>query len=196
MADSVTFWLDNKSSSGVKVGQQGSQTLVSYRDRYYVIENGSAKTKAGKPLRYSQSSLPAIWKKVLRGDYDIGEETPAQKQAPSTPKPAPKATASKKHEEPIMPEAKQSAPAAIEPLPQLPSPPKKEAKVQKKPSGKNTTQTKVPADCPYCGHANEIPIEKGDSGKPFFQTCSKCKSDFAVRFVPITVIQAQVAGFR
>ena len=37
--------------------------------------------------------------------------------------------------------------------------------------------------------------EKGKSGKPFLLVCSKCNGDFAVRFVEVTIYQAEVAGF-
>jgi transposase-like protein len=52
------------------------------------------------------------------------------------------------------------------------------------------------ANCPYCNARHEIQVEKGKNGKPFFMACSKCKSEFAVRFVPVAMYQAQVAGFR
>ena len=67
MAESVTFSLDNKHSVGTKAAQLGDQLLVNYRDRFYLIMNGTALMKGGKPLRYSLSSLPAVWKKALRG---------------------------------------------------------------------------------------------------------------------------------
>jgi len=75
----------------------------------------------------------------------------------------------------------------------------------KKPAAPKTTteikpvkiaQSVVSATCPYCNHKQDLPIEKGRNGKPFFATCSRCSTDFAVRFVPVTVYQAQVAAFK
>ncbi|MDD5287051.1 MAG: hypothetical protein PHD54_14455, partial [Desulfuromonadaceae bacterium] len=57
-------------------------------------------------------------------------------------------------------------------------------------------QTVVVANCPYCNHKHDLPIEKGKNGKPFFVACIRCSTEFAVRFVPVTMYQAQVAAFR
>jgi hypothetical protein len=54
----------------------------------------------------------------------------------------------------------------------------------------------VAACCPECRFKHELPLEKGKNGRPFFVACAKCKAEFAVRFVPVMVYQAQVAGFR
>lgn len=48
--------------------------------------------------------------------------------------------------------------------------------------------------CPYCNHRAEAPSARKD-GKPFFQTCERCHGEFAVRIVPVTVYQAEVAAF-
>jgi DNA-directed RNA polymerase subunit RPC12/RpoP len=61
---------------------------------------------------------------------------------------------------------------------------------------KPIAQTAVSAACPECGFKHEFPLEKGKNGKPFFTACSRCKAEFAVRFVPAMIYQAQVAGFR
>lgn len=58
------------------------------------------------------------------------------------------------------------------------------------------TQAVVGATCPYCQHKQDIPFEKGKNGKPFFVACSRCTTEFAVRFVPVTMYQAQVAAFK
>ena len=61
---------------------------------------------------------------------------------------------------------------------------------------KAVAQTSVSASCPECNFKHEFPLEKGRNGKPFITACTRCKADFAVRFVTATVYQAQVAGFR
>jgi len=71
MAEVVTFWLDNKNSAGTKTAQHGDQMLVSYHDRYYLVKGGSAVMKGGKPLRYSQTSLPGLWKKLQPGEVQV-----------------------------------------------------------------------------------------------------------------------------
>ncbi|HIJ82062.1 MAG TPA: hypothetical protein HPP76_10190, partial [Desulfuromonadales bacterium] len=57
-------------------------------------------------------------------------------------------------------------------------------------------QTVVAATCPYCSHKQDLPFEKGKNGKPFFVACVRCSTEFAVRFVPVTMYQAQVAAFK
>jgi DNA-directed RNA polymerase subunit RPC12/RpoP len=61
---------------------------------------------------------------------------------------------------------------------------------------KPVAQTTVAANCPECNFRHEFPLEKGRNGKPFFTACSRCTAEFAVRFVPATIFQAQVAGFK
>jgi hypothetical protein len=96
----------------------------------------------------------------------------------------------KKEKEAAMPEAAPqpvvTTPAAAKPAPK----PAKKAEVKPAP------QSTVPAQCPYCGQRHELPVEKGRNGKPFFVTCTRCSVDFAVRYVPVTQFQAQVAGFK
>ena len=54
----------------------------------------------------------------------------------------------------------------------------------------------VEVKCPYCGHKNEIVLDRGRRAKPFFVPCDKCSEEFAVKLVQVLVYQAQVAGFR
>ena len=67
MEETITFWLDNKICSGFKIAAIGAQTLVSYRDKYYLIVAGAALMKGVRPLHYSKTSLPPVWKKALKG---------------------------------------------------------------------------------------------------------------------------------
>ena len=67
MEETITFWLDNKISSGFKVAEIGSQSLVMYRDKYYVVVGGAAQMKGVRPLHYSKTSMPTLWKKALKG---------------------------------------------------------------------------------------------------------------------------------
>ncbi len=75
-----------------------------------------------------------------------------------------------------------------------PAPAKKTVGAEIKPA--KIVQAVVAAICPYCSHKQDIPFEKGKNGKPFFVACIRCSSEFAVRFVPVTMYQAQVAAFK
>ena len=183
MSEPVQFWLDNKMSDGIRVASIGSQLLVVYRERYYVVEKGAAQMKGGKPLRYSLSSMPLVWKKALRGDA------------------LPQPTVSRKERA-----KKETLPPPVQPLPAptpaQPSVATRPAVAGKLPGNAKPTeikpaaQTVVAVCCPECRFKHELPLEKGKNGKPFFVACAKCKAEFAVRFVPVMVYQAQVAGFR
>jgi hypothetical protein len=50
MEEAITFWLDNKICSGFKVAEIDRQTLVSYRDKFYLVENGAARMNGVRPL--------------------------------------------------------------------------------------------------------------------------------------------------
>lgn len=198
MSEPVQFWLDNKMSDGIRVASIGTQLLVVYRERYYVVEKGSAQMKGGKPLRYSLSSMPLVWKKALRGDA----LPPDALQLPADDA-LPQPTVIKRErarKEPLAP------PAAVQPVtaptPAQPSAAARPVVAARLPANvkpaeiKPAAQTVVAACCPECRFKHELPLEKGKNGKPFFVACVKCKAEFAVRFVPVMVYQAQVAGFR
>jgi hypothetical protein len=193
MSESITFWLENRNCAGTRVAVIGDQVLVLYRDRYYVVTAGSAQTRGGKPLRFSPSSLPTVWKRALKGDVPAPVAVPetsalASMQTTSAPK-----RERKKTEKPAMPEAQSQQETAPEKREQA-SPPV--AKVQRKADAPPVVQPPIVAHCPYCSTRHELSLDKGRNGKPFFMPCSKCKAEFAVRIVPVTVYQAQVAGFR
>ena len=90
----------------------------------------------------------------------------------------------------VLPEIK--PPVRAEAVPEAKPTPKPVKKVEAKP----LPQSVVLANCPYCNHKHELALEKGKNGKPFFVACTKCTAEFAVRYVPVTVYQAQVAAFR
>ena len=189
MSEAISFWLDNKMVSAHKVTEIGDQVLVDYRGKYYVIRNGSALMKGSKPLHYSRTSMPITWKKAMRGDVTVTIETEPDDE--SMPKASvTKRVRVKKEKEPTM----QEAPPVT--AGQQPLAIKTSAKPVKKIEVKPVAQVVVAAQCPYCSQKHDIPVEKGRNGKPFFVTCTKCTVDFAVRFVPVTLFQAQVAAFK
>jgi hypothetical protein len=196
MSETVQFWLDNKMSAGIRVAAIGNQALVVYREKFYVVEKDAAQSRGGKALRYSRSSLPIIWKKALKG------EEPAAEGLVVPPDDAlPMATTTKR--ERVRKESLQPAPPA-QPVVQAPAAPAPLQPVKAAPSPRSpnkltikpVAQTTVSANCPECNFRHEFPLEKGRNGKPFFTSCTRCKAEFAVRFVPATIFQAQVAGFR
>jgi len=189
MSESVSFWLENRNCFGMKAAVSGDQVLVLYRDRYYVVTGGAAQTKGGKPVRFSTSSLPTAWKRALKGDLLQPVTTPSGIDSVITTNPPKRER--KIVEKPAMSELQQeTAPEISEKTP----PPI--SKAPRKVDAKPAIQQPVMANCPYCNARHEIPVEKGKNGKPFFMHCSKCKKEFAVRFVQVTMYQAQVAGFR
>ncbi|MBW4054865.1 MAG: hypothetical protein HIU83_05595 [Proteobacteria bacterium] len=193
MEEAITFWLDNKICSGFKVAEIGRQTLVSYRDKYYLVENGAARMNGVRPLHYSKTSMPTIWKKAMKGimpptatviEHPEDENLPA---TTSTKKE--RTTMQKNHTAPS--ELAEEQPQVIKPV-QAAS--KRAVAAELKPF--KIIQTVVAATCPYCNHKQDLPFEKGKNGKPFFAACVRCSTEFAVRFVPVTMYQAQVAAFK
>lgn len=200
MEETVTFWLDNKISSGFKVAEIGTQMLVSYRDKFYVVEGGAAKMKGVRPLHFSKTSLPTVWKKAIKGilppvsdpvvhqeDDNLPVTTSIKKERPKMKKIV--TTETEPSETPPQ-ESKQPAQAEVPPE-------TRPVKAVKKPvEAKPLPQSIVVANCPYCNHKHELALEKGKNGKPFFVACARCSAEFAVRYVPVTIYQAQVAAFR
>jgi hypothetical protein len=198
MAEGVKFWLENKNVAGNRVGSLADQVLVEYRSRFYLVAEGAAVMKGGKPLRYSLTTLPADWKKILKEDAATTAAAVTPNAEPADPAKRPTARKARVRTAPMS----ESTPAA--PLSEAPEKAQKAARkavahtagpLATGPVANPPVQTSVPVECPYCQQKQEIPLEKGRSGKPFFQSCVKCQADFAVRFVAVTRYQAQVAGF-
>ena len=194
MEEAITFWLDNKISSGVKIAEIGTQTLVLYRDKYYIVVGGAARMNGVRPLHYSKTSLPTLWKKALKGILPApsapSAEHPEDENLPTATSPKKERTTMNKSpvtsadicDDQLL-TAKAAAPAV-----------KKSATTDMKPV--KIVQAAVTTPCPYCNHKQDIPFEKGKNGKPFFTACVRCSTEFAVRFVPVTMYQAQVAAFK
>ena len=196
MEEAITFWLDNKICSGFKVAEIGRQTLVSYRDKFYLVENGAARMNGVRPLHYSKTSMPTLWKKAMKGIMPPTApviEHPEDENLPVT-------TSSKK-ERIAMPKTITSLPESFDDQLQASRPTPAVSKKSKNSAAADTkpvkiVQTVVAATCPYCSHKQDLPFEKGKNGKPFFVLCVRCSTEFAVRFVPVTMYQAQIAAFK
>jgi len=202
MPETVRFWLDNKLCDGSKSAGIGEQLLVEYREKYYVVVDGVTQMKGSKPLCYSKLSIPTEWRMAMgaapashaapRGDTAGEAAGPAagsaEKVAGVPPSPAedgqlperparPSATAKASDRSPQQSGSKPARPAGkTEPL--------------------QLAQEFVEAKCPYCGHRNEIVLDRNRRARPFFQPCDKCGGEFAVKLVQVLAYQAQVAGFR
>jgi hypothetical protein len=196
MSEPVQFWLDNKMSAGIKVAEIGVQALVAYREKFYVVEKDAAQSRGGKALRYSKSSLPVIWKKALKGETPSPEElvVPPDDALP-IPTVTKKERSNKERPQPQVPVLAAATETAASPQ-TTPVSTAKSSKDTRKMTNKPVAQTTVSANCPECNFKHEFPLERGKNGKPFFTACVRCKADFAVRFVPAIIFQAQVAGFR
>jgi hypothetical protein len=197
MEETITFWLDNKICSGFKIAEIGAQTLVSYRDKYYIVVKGAALMKGVRPLHYSKTSMPLLWKKAMKGILPApvtAVEHVDDDFLPITTSTKKERTAMKKTTTSAPELSEEQAPIVVTPqsVPKKPAASKASAEI--KPV--KIVQSVVPATCPYCNHKQDLPIEKGRNGKPFFTACAKCSADFAVKFVPVTVYQAQVAAFK
>jgi hypothetical protein len=193
MEETITFWLDNKICSGFRIAEIGSQILVLYRDKYYIVVGGAAQMKGVRPLHYSKTSMPLLWKKAMKGilptsvalvEYAEDEFLPVTTSTKKERKPMQKNIA-------ILSESTEDQLQSVKPAH---SAAKKPATTDIKPV--KIVQSVVAATCPYCNHKQDLPIEKGKNGKPFFVACVRCTTEFAVRFVPVTMYQAQVAAFK
>ena len=193
MEETITFWLDNKICSGFKIAEIGSQTLVSYRDKYYIIVGGAARMNGVRPLHYSKTSMPLLWKKALRGILP----PPVAVTEDAEDEFLPITTSPKKERKPMQKDMTVSEFTEAVPLAARPAP----AAAKKSATATDVkpvkiSQATIAATCPYCSHKQDLPFEKGKNGKPFFVACVRCSSEFAVRFVPVTLYQAQVAAFK
>lgn len=64
-----TFWLNNRQVTGVTVAEYREEKLVEYAKRFYVV-----KGKDPGKRHYTQSTIPALWKKVMSGQLSVEEE--------------------------------------------------------------------------------------------------------------------------
>jgi|GEM_PF-962423 len=204
MVEAVSFWLDNKMSSGIKVAEAGNQALVSYRDKFYIVEKGSALMKGSKPLHYSKSSIPTNWRKVMAGKtvHDSAFNPPEDDNMPIATATKKERTKVKKIETAVS-EITESAPlevVSVQPevmvtvksnLAPEPKPVRSVKKIEARPVAQPTVVTA----CPYCSHKHDVLLDKGKNSKAFLMSCNRCSKEFAVRFMPVTVYQAQVAAF-
>lgn len=204
--ETVRFWLDNRQVYGVVNGGIDGDLLVSYQKRFYVIRGDVPLMKNRRPMRFTATTLPAIWKKALHGTPEsstqTGQSSSAVQDDLSTSGPGPiqlKAREEIKTLENVE-KARKKERAIME---NVDGTPKQEIQVDEKrvskrakksEPGKNIKGEPVLFECPYCNHKAEAPLGRKD-GRPFFHTCEKCNGEFGLRIVPVTAYQAEVAAF-
>jgi hypothetical protein len=204
--ETVRFWLDNRQVYGVVNGAMDGDLLVSYQKRFYVIRGDVPLMKNRRPLRFTTTTLPALWKKALLGAPDSSTQT-GQSSATVQPDLGPRRL------DPVPPKAPKKI-KALENLENVQKieravmenvdeTPKEEIQVKEKriaqrakkgETGKSTKGEPVIFECPYCNQKAEAPSGRKD-GRPFFHTCEKCNGEFGLRIVPVTAYQAEVAAF-
>ncbi len=204
--ETVRFWLDNRQVYGVVHGRIDGDLLVSYQKRFYVIRGDVPLMKNRRPMRFSASTLPAIWKKTLLGAPDYSTQTGQSSAAvqddlsSSGPDPVPLKARQKTKGLGTLGKVQKIERAIMENVDETP---KEEIQVEekriskrakKRETGKNTKGEPVIFECPYCNHKAEAPSGRKD-GRPFFHTCEKCNGEFGLRIVPVTTYQAEVAAF-
>lgn len=64
-----TFWLKDRQVTGVIIAEHGEEKLVEYAKRIYVVK-GKNPTKK----HYTQSTIPAFWKKVMNGQLQVEKD--------------------------------------------------------------------------------------------------------------------------
>src|SRR6185369_10081304 len=129
---------------------------------------GAALMKGVRPLHYSKTSMPLLWKKAMKGI--LPAPVAAVEHADDDFLPI---TTSTKKERTAM----KSTPTSVSELPEdqlqtikpAPASLKKSAATEIKPA--KIIQSVVATTCPYCNHKQDLPIEKGKNGKPFFVAC-------------------------
>lgn len=204
-----TFWLDNRQVTGVTVAEYGQEKLVEYSKRIYVIKDKNPNKK-----HYTQSTLPAFWKKIMKGETPpppsqagMKARTPKKAAAAGVEKPA----AAQKQEEgpPAAPAAAAAPPPGRRNA--RPAKPKEVAKAAPPVEKKPTARRKAPPSptpsaanpdnitwlvCPYCQEAELISVLEQEVGKAHIRACRSCKKEFGVRIVPKTTYHAETAAFQ
>lgn len=200
--ETVRFWLDNRQVYGVVTAENDGNLLVSYQKRFYVIREDVPLMKNRRPLRYTATTLPAIWKKAMhsagptgRSSANVQPDSGSRRLDPVPPKAPKKIKASEnlenvqKIERAIMENVEEA------PKQEIAAEEKRISKRAKKSdTGKGSKGEPVIFECPYCHHKAEAPPGRKD-GRPFFHTCEKCNGEFGLRIVPVTEYQAEVAAF-
>ena len=215
--DTVRFWLDrNKQVYGLVTAKAEGDLLVLYQSRYYIVRGDASILKNGRPVRFTPSTLPASWRRILTGVPENGDlpllepsSTPSKWDKADAPSPfstekrkdeaeashvetAIEATTEKERGGTDLMSEDQHGDNEIRKDEEVTAAaPKKSRKGE---GAKPSKGEPITFTCPYCNHRAEAPSARKD-GKPFFQTCEKCNGEFAVRIVPVTVYQAEVAAF-
>lgn len=217
--DTVRFWLDrNKQVYGMVNARSDNELLVLYQSRYYVVRGDAAVLRSGRPVRFTASSLPASWKKLLEGVTGDGvlplmEPESASSKSNAGEALCPVSTENRTEEVAVSLALEttecvedtergdvdmhiegqgQEAGETKEEVKKAPVSPKRTKKGE---GVKAPKVEQVAFECPYCGHKAEVLHGRKEESKPFFHTCERCSGEYGVRIVPVTVYRAEVAAF-
>lgn len=211
-----TFWLKERQVTGVIVAEHGEEKLVEYAKRLYVV-----KGKEPQKKHYTQSTIPALWKKVMSGQHSaeqLAKEIDVTKKdvkAAHATRAVVRAAAKQEAKTTATPPATvpPSSSAELAPPPRKsrtpkakkvdassqdapPVEPKLGAKRKVAPSPPLKSENIAYFDCPECGQPQAVDASTVKVGKAFIRSCVKCGKEFAVRLVPVTTYRAEVAAFR
>jgi DNA-directed RNA polymerase subunit M/transcription elongation factor TFIIS len=217
--DTVRFWLDrNKQVYGLVNAKSDEEMLVLYQSRYYVVRGDAAVLRSGRPVRFTTSTLPASWKKILNGGPEDGvlpliepDSTSSKSNVGAALCPVSTESRSEEVAISLVLETKDCVEDTERGGMDMYSEGQGQEVVETKEEAKEVTvapkRTKkgegakapkgepVAFECPYCGHKAEVLHGRKEESKPFFQTCERCSGEYGVRIVPVTVYRAEVAAF-
>jgi hypothetical protein len=221
----VSFWLKDKTVTGLLVADHAGKKLVSYNGKYFVVTD-----KTPEKRHYTESTLPASWRKMIAGEAPpsptpkagkTGGKTAAvavQQNLPSREarevdnlaRPAVRRPAKLREKAPPESAEGKASPESAD----VPKAPHEAAKGKASPesakapkgSSRGARERQAPAKGRaaenetvgyFCPYCStEHACSADKAGAPFFQQCSKCGKEFGVKITARIVYQAEVAGFK
>jgi hypothetical protein len=215
--DTVRFWLENRQVYGLVNARVEGEQLVSYKNRYYVVRNNAVVIENGRLQRFTASTLPAAWKRVVNGVPQSGTlpllDTDSTLSKSNNVTALCSTTTDRRSNEAeahqvldSMEDNEETERVVVTMIDGEAQGQEMENKEKEKDApvaakrAKKGEGAKVPKgepvtfECPYCGHKGEAPPVRKD-GRPFFTICEKCQGEYAVRLVPVTIYRAEVAAF-
>ncbi|WP_224962705.1 hypothetical protein [Geomonas subterranea] len=173
-----TFWLKERQVTGVIVAEHRGEKLVEYGKRFYVV-----KGKDPGKRHYTQSTIPAMWKKVMSGQLQVEEEvkelgvTKKEVKAARTNRAAVRGKAKgvvPAQEPPTATTPAKAAPAAAAPQPPAP---KKTRSRKEKPveTAKAAAEPPVAPKQPAKRKSSPPPAVPPDPGSLIWLECPYCK---------------------
>lgn len=184
----VRFWLGNKQVYGRPTATIDNEQLVLYHGKYYLLCGGSPRFKRGRPVYYTESSMPAFWRRSIAGQL----EQPAKHEENRDTPPSPATTA------PIIrseTDSKENSMSTEEHAASVPDKqPARKTRSQPRKRRAPEDMNGIDVSCPYCAHLERFPQESA-TGKPVIHTCGGCRADYGMRITAVTTFQVETAAF-